>query len=338
MASSSNLPSPELFFETANAHIRTAALKTAVELKVFTAIGRNELTPAEIAGKCSASEKGIRVLCDYLAILGFLTKNGFKFKLTPDSAVFLDQSSPGYVGGALNFLSSSDLVGAFTNLTAAVQKGGTALPEGGTVAPDHPIWANFAKAMAPLAGFIAQGIAGLLSVEAPSPKKVLDIAAGHGLYGITVAQKNPGTKVWAQDWKHVLEVAKENAKVAGVSDRYSTIPGSAFDVDFGSGYDVVLLTNFLHHFDFPTNVRLIKKIRAALAPGGKVVTLEFIPNEDRVTPPVAASFAMMMLGTTPSGDAYPFSDLDRMFREAGFTKNALHQIPPVVQQVMISAE
>ena len=53
----------------------------------------------------------------------------------------------------------------------------------------------------------------------------------------------------ALDWASVLEVAKENAQAAGVADRYTTLEGSAFDVDYGSGYDLVLLTNFLHHFD-----------------------------------------------------------------------------------------
>src|SRR6185369_2508977 len=96
--------------------------------------------------------------------------------------------------------------------------------------------------------------------------------------------------------------------------RFETIPGSAFTADFGSGYDLVLLTNFLHHFDVPTNEALLRKVHAALKPGGRAVTLEFVPNEDRVSPPVAAEFSLMMLGNTPAGDAYTFSELDRMFR------------------------
>ena len=86
------------------------------------------------------------------------------------------------------------------------------------------------------------------------------------------------------DWANVLEVAKENAAKAGVADRYSTIAGSAFEVDFGSGYDIVLIPNFLHHFDPATNEKLLRKVHAALAPGGIAVTPEFIPNEDRISP------------------------------------------------------
>jgi len=134
----------------------------------------------------------------------------------------------------------------------------------------------------------------------------------------------------------VLEVAKENAQRAGVAERYNTIPGSAFDVDFGSGYDIILLTNFLHHFDPPTNETLLRKVHAALADGGRAVTLEFVPNDDRVSPPDSAGFSMMMLTGTPSGDAYTFAELERMFTNAGFSRSTIHPLPPTFQQVVIS--
>src|SRR6185312_5028293 len=110
----------------------------------------------------------------------------------------------------------------------------------------------------------------------------------HGLFGISFAKNNPQAEIHAVDWKAVLEVARENAQQATVADRYHTIEGSAFDVEFGIGYDLVLITNFLHHFDPPTNETLLRKVHAALAEGGRAVTLEFIPNDDRISPPEAS--------------------------------------------------
>jgi 2-polyprenyl-3-methyl-5-hydroxy-6-metoxy-1,4-benzoquinol methylase len=112
---------------------------------------------------------------------------------------------------------------------------------------------------------------------------VLDVAAGHGLFGVTIAEHFPRAHVTALDWPNVLAVAEENAKRAGVADRHSLRPGSAFDTDWGGPYDVVLLTNFFHHFDMPTCTQLAKRAHAALAPGGRAITLEFIPATDRVT-------------------------------------------------------
>ena len=334
--SAAQQPSPQLFFQTINAHMRTEALKTGIELEVFTAIGEGNTTPAEIAKRCNASEKGIRVLCDYLTIMEMLTKKEGHYSLTLDSSVFLDKRSPAYIGGATEFLCSPMLTEGAQHMTDAVRKGGTAMENDGTIGPDHPIWVKFARGMAPMMAMPAQLMVKLVDPNADRKLKILDIAAGHGLFGITFATNNPHAEVTAVDWQAVLQVAKENAQKMGVADRYKPIEGSAFDVDFGTGYDVVLLTNFLHHFDAPTCETLLRKVHAALADGGRAVTLEFVPNDDRVTPPDAAGFSMMMLTGTPSGDAYTFAELERMAKNAGFSRSTLHPLPPTIQQVVIS--
>jgi 2-polyprenyl-3-methyl-5-hydroxy-6-metoxy-1,4-benzoquinol methylase len=328
-------PSPAHLFDTFNAYQRTQSLKTGIELGVFTIIAEGNTTAKTIADKCGASERGIRILCDFLVISGFLTKDGNAYGLTPDSAMFLDKHSPAYMGTVSEFILSDHLVENFKHLTATVKQGGTA---GDTkpLEPDHPMWVKFARAMAPMTIMPSQLIAQLVDPARDKKLRVLDIAAGHGLYGLAFAKQNPQVEVTAVDWPNVLEVAKENAQAAGVSDRFHTNPGSAFEVDYGTGYDVVLLTNFLHHFDVATCEGLLRKVNAALAEGGRSVTLEFVPNDDRVTPSQAAAFAMTMLGVTPAGDAYTFAELDQMFRNAGFARSEMHELPPTIQRVVIS--
>jgi len=334
--SAAQQPSPQLFFQTINAHQRTEALKAAIELEVFTAIGEGNTTAAQIAKRCETSERGMRILCDFLTIHGMLTKQDGQYGLTLDSATFLDKRSPAYLGGAVEFLCSPMLTEGSKHIADAVRKGGTAMENEGTIGPDHPVWVKFARGMAPMMALPAQLISKLVDPSADRKLRILDIAAGHGLFGITFAKNNPQAEITAVDWKAVLEVAKENAQRAGVGDRYHTIEGSAFDVDYGSGYDLVLLTNFLHHFDPPTNETLLRKVHHALADGGRAVTLEFVPNDDRVSPPDAAGFSMMMLSGTPSGDAYTFAELEQMLTNAGFSRSTLHPLPPTIQQVVIS--
>ena len=334
--SAAQQPSPQLFFQTINAHQRTEALKAAIELEVFTAIGEGNTTAAEIAKRCQTSERGMRILCDYLTIMEMLTKQGDRYGLTLDSATFLDKRSPAYLGGATEFLCSPLMFENTKRIADAVRKGGTVMEDEGTVSAENPVWVKFARGMAQLMAMPAQLMAKLVDPQPAGKLKILDIAAGHGLFGIAFAANNPEAEVTALDWKSVLEVAKENAQKAGVSDRYHTIEGNAFDVDFGSGYDLVLLTNFLHHFDPQTNEALLRKVHAALADGGRAVTLEFVPNEDRVTPPDSAGFSLIMLIGTPSGDAYTFSELEKMFANAGFSRSTHHPLPPTIQQVVIS--
>ena len=105
-------PSPQLFFQSINAYQRTEALKAAIELEVFTAVGEGNTTVSELARRCETSERGMRILCDYLCIIGFLSKDGTIYSLTQDSAVFLDKRSPAYLGGATEFISSPTITEA----------------------------------------------------------------------------------------------------------------------------------------------------------------------------------------------------------------------------------
>src|SRR5262249_4717434 len=156
-----------------------------------------------------------RILADFRAIIGFLRKDGSHYALTPDAAVFLDRKSPAYLGGALAFLLTPKLREGFDHLTAAVKRGRTAVSDEGTVSDYDPSWVEFARAMAPLMHLPAQLLVGLIAGDAQRPLRVLDVAAGHGIFGITVAQRYPQAHITALDWPAVLEVAAENARRAG---------------------------------------------------------------------------------------------------------------------------
>lgn len=329
-------PSPALFFDTVNAFQRTEALRAAVELDVFTHIAIGKHTAAELAAACGAAPRGVRILADYLTIVGFLTKQDDRYDLTPETAAFLDRRSPAYLGGALEFMLVPQLRECFRELPAAVRKGGTVTSDEGTVSPDNPIWVAFARAMGPVMELPAELLAGLVGGDPNRPLRVLDVAAGHGLFGIAVARRYPKATVTALDWPGVLAVANENAQRAGVAERHALRPGDAFTVDWGGPYDVVLLTNFLHHFDVAGCERLAKKALGALSPGGRAVTLEFVPNPDRVTPPATAGFALTMLATTAAGDAYTFAEYEQMFAAAGFARSEFHALPPTNQQAVVS--
>lgn len=327
---------PERIFNTLNAYQQTAALRAGIELDIFTAIADGGTDVASIAKKTGAAERGIQTLCNYLTILGFLTKEHGRFALTQESNIFLNKRSPAYMGGITGFLASNHLMNKFSSLTEAVKKGGSVAGHGDNQEPNDEMWVTFARSMAPITRPAAEFIAQLTGMPHGNACRILDIAAGHGMYGITMAKHNPNAQVTAADWPNVLEVAKENAQAAGVGDRFKTQPGSAFDTELGTGYDFVLLTNIFHHFDQPTCEKLMRRVHAALKTDGKAITLEFVPNEDRVSPPTAAMFSMVMLGSTDSGDAYTLTEYDKMFGNAGFSKTTMHQIPDMPQQVLVS--
>ena len=111
-----------------------------------------------------------------------------------------------------------------------------------------------------------------------------------------------------------------------VADRISTRPGSAFETEYGDGYDYVLVTNILHHFDEPGCEKLMRRVQAALKPGGKAITLEFVPN----------AFSLVMLANTDAGQAYTLSEYQKMFANSGFKSTTLHQVPDMPNQILVS--
>ncbi len=307
------------------------SVKGAIELELFTHIAAGATTPEKIAPLCGGTEKGVRVLCDYLTVHGFLTKSGPDYAVAADVAPFLDKNSPRYMGSVASFFTHPVMIAKYDDVAGLVRNGGQTSQH--TLGPNEPIWVEFARHMAPMFALPASVAAPQLTTPG-TPMNVLDVAAGHGLFGIHVAQYNSSAQVTFQDWANVLEVARENAGHFGVADRANFLPGNFFEVELGTGYDLVLLPNFLHHFNYATNVQLLNKVHAALKPGGTAAIVEFVPNDDRISPPDGALFAMRMLGTTPSGDAYTLAELDRMLQEAGFGPSTARVLKPAPQQLV----
>ncbi|MFN0054594.1 MAG: SAM-dependent methyltransferase [Planctomycetales bacterium] len=325
-----------MIFETLNAYQQSAALRGAIELDLFTGIAAGQGTLDQLVEHCRADRRALRILCDFLVVHGFLLRGDEGYRLSPTAAKFLDRRSPAYMGSIARFVNSDDLLAAFHDVAELVRRGKTLLDGSGTATTDYDGWVEFAHSMAPMMVPAAEFLGELAARLFPGPARVLDIAAGHGLFGVSVARHNPGATIVALDWERVLAVASSNAYKAGVGDRHALLPGDALQVDYGTGYDIVLVTNFFHHFDQDKCLHVMRKIHDSLSPEGIVLTLEFVPNEDRVSPPVAATFALVMLGTTHSGDAYTFSEYNALWKRAGLSVNELLDVPNSPQRVIVS--
>lgn len=309
-------PSPQRVIDLFHSFHRTAAVKAGVELDVFTAIGAGATTVDQLAARCGSAARGIRILCDYLAVIGLLTKEEDGYALGADAAAFLDRRSRLFFGSAVMSIADETHLQAFALLTEAVRRGGTALPDRGTLTPEHSSWVEFARAMAPVGTVMGRLVAARVPKSGNGRMRVLDLGAGHGLYGIAVAKHLPQAEIVAVDWPNVLAVAREHAEAAGVAERFHCLPGDAFAMDFASEYDAVLMANFLPGLDPGTVERLLVKVHGALRAGGRAITLG----------PVDAAVDIHLLATTPGGEVYTFPVLDRLFRQAGFADTELYDM------------
>ncbi len=313
---------------------KTAAMAAAVKLNIFTVIGSSRLEAGHIAERTGCSTRGVRILCDFLCVIGLLEKNNGLYFLPDAAARFLDRSSPDCMADIIDFF------GAPATLSMVMDDPALYVRSGGAagvshVSPDNPVWIAFAQAMVPFAAVEAKRTAAYITKKALQPRTVLDVAAGHGLFGIEVAKLRMEASVTAIDWPGVLEIAKQNAAGEGLSARYSFLSGNAFELDWGCGYDLILLANILHHFDPDDCVRMLQKAHRSLGARGSVFVIEMIPNPDRVSPPEQAAFAFFMLATTPHGDAYTAHEYEAMANRAGLSLADSMRLLPTAQTLMV---
>jgi len=329
-------PSPELIFQALDGYQRTAAMKAAIELDLFTAIGEGATDAESLGKRLGAAERGVRILCDFLVVIGMLTKNGNEYGLTPDTATFLDRRSPKYVGTAMAFRLMPEIVTAFEKLVEAVKHGGTAASAEGIASQDDSVWIEFARSMGALQSLPAEALARHLRSAGEVKGKVLDVAAGHGKFGIALALANPEAQIHFLDWPNVLNVARENARAAGIEGRAHYHAGDALEIELGGDYELIVQANFLQILD-PIRIHaLLPKLHAALQENGRLVTLGFMPDDNRVTPPGMAAFAIVMLATTTGGDAYSVGDCERMLGAAGFSQNEFQAVPGSPMRIIVS--
>lgn len=312
---------------------KTAAMKAAIELDIFTKIGSGSLAAEQISDLTGTSPRGIRILCDFLCVIGLLEKKTNLYNLSMEAKRFLDRNSPHCIADIVDFYAAPEIVSLVMHEPLSYVRAGEAL--GLTdVSPANPVWVKFARAMIPFASITAKRTAAYVKKKAMNPHKVLDVAAGHGLFGIELAKVVRDAFIVAIDGDGVLQLSRRNADAAGLTHRYKTISGNAFNVDWGDNYDLILLSNILHHFDQNECVRLLNKAKDALSGDGALFVIDIMPNSDRISPPEQAAFAYLMLATTPKGDAYTCDEYEMMAKKAGLTLIDSSKLLPTPQTLL----
>ena len=252
---------------------------------------------------------------------------------------FLDAGSPLYLGTTVRFLHDRTLLDGFAHLTDAVRRGGTAITQHDALEPDHPMWVEFARAMAPLAGASRRRSSRSGSPPSRSARpRVLDVAAGHGLFGIALAKRNPALEVTALDWPNVLAGRTRERREGGrrrsacARDRATRSPPTSAPSTTSCSCRTCSITSTSK----PCEV-LLRRVHAAFEarrPGR--ASSSSCPTRIGSGPATAVMFGLVMLAMTPEGDVYTLSECSRMLERAGFRKTTLHALTPSPQQVVIA--
>jgi ubiquinone/menaquinone biosynthesis C-methylase UbiE len=315
------IPVPERIMQIIGGYQPLYTLASALDLRVFNHIAEGHTTEPALAAATGASRRGLSMLLDVLVSLGLLSRDGksntARYELTPESEMYLIAGRPGYLGKYVQ-ISAAHIAKQWQHLTDSVLTGkpGVALddPEEGA-----QFWHDLVEALFPwnypLASFVGRHLAQMY----PNAPRLLDVAAGAGVWGIAAAQANPTLRVTAVDLPQVLPYAQQNAQRFGLSERFEFRPGNIREIDFGaSEYDIAILGQICHSEGPEHSRELFRRVYRALKPGGNIVVMDMVPNEERTAPLFSLTYALTMLVSTTDGGTFTYSEYESWLQEAGF--------------------
>ena len=314
---------PERLMQMSWGYTAPLILEAAIKNRVFDVLdeaassGGNGLLVEQVAQRTGASVRGLRMIMDALVALAFLAKDGQqRYTLTPESATYLVSSKETFHGGILRHL-SRQLLPQWLDLADVVRSGRPAVRVNLEERADF--FEQLVVDIFPMSYPSAKALARELNLAEMKSPRVLDLAAGSGVWGIALAEANPSATVTAVDWEKVLNVTRKFTAKHGVADRFTYVAGDNLEANFGGNFDIVTLGHILHSEGEPRSRKLIWRAFNALNPGGTIAIAEWLPNEERTGPANALIFAVNMLVNTEVGDTFTFGEIRRWLEDVGFT-------------------
>ena len=292
----------------------------AVKNKVFDSLLNGPKTVEQVSAETGASVRGLRAIMNALVGLELLKKAGDKYSLIPESEAFLVSGKPGSLAGFFG-MAATHLVPHWLQLTDAVRTGRPPVPLNQEV-PGSEFFAVLVENIIPMSYPSALALGEHLKLaDSKTEVRVLDVAAGSGIWGIALAQQSPRVQVTAQDWREMIATTKRIVRKFGLSDRFSYIEGDVLKADFGNDYDIATLGHILHTEGAERSRTLLKKTFNALKSGGTIAIGEWLVNDERTEPLAGLIFAVNMLVHSEQGDTFSFNEIKNWLEAAGF-KNA----------------
>jgi ubiquinone/menaquinone biosynthesis C-methylase UbiE len=311
---------PERLQQLGFAYSPPLIISAAVNNNVFDTLQAGPKTVEQVKRETGASARGLRAIMDALVGLELLKKDRqSRYSLTPESQAFLISDKPGTLAGFFGSILPV-MTSRWLRLTDIVRDGRP------TIAVNQEtdgteFFSQLVETIIPMSYAGAQKLANHLKVaKAKEQVRVIDLAAGSGIWGIAVTQKSPRVRVTAVDWAGMIPTTKRITEKFGVRDCFDFIEGDLLEANFGSGYDVATLGHILHSEGEERSRQLLKKTFRALKSGGTIAIAEWLVNDDRTKPLPSLMFSVQMLVNTEKGDTFSFNEIKKWLEDAGFKK------------------
>jgi len=291
-------------------------LDASLEYDFFTLIDKGFRSAEEIARQAGTDPRATRIVLDSLPALGLIDKRDGKYSLTPTAEVFLVQGKPSYVGDFRHVALA--LWDGMAHLKESLKTGKPlSRMDTGT---ELQVWEKLVLGIIVIAEPVAKALCDSLKIGGERKgMRVLDIAGGSSIFGMTIVTRDPTAQVTQLDWPNVNAVAKKANKQRGLEGKIRFIDGEHHSAAIETNhYDLVIASNFCRFESPKGNQELFAKAYSALKPGGVLVVNDFVPNEERTEPTFALRFSVYTLTHTPEGECWTLSQYSDWLKKAGF--------------------
>jgi ubiquinone/menaquinone biosynthesis C-methylase UbiE len=317
MAETSNEElSPRALMRILGDFANSQILNAALEYDFFTLISRGFHSAEEIAREAGTDARATRIVLDSLPALSLIEKQDGRYSLTPMAENFLVQGKPSYCGDFRHVALA--LWDGMAHLKESL-KTGKPLSRMDTNA-ELAVWEKLVLGIIVIAEPAAKALCDILKIGGERKGlRVLDIAGGSSIFGMTIVTRDSTAEVTQLDWPNVNAVAKKANRERGLEGKIRFIDGDhhTAKVD-ASYYDLVLASNFCRFESPKGNQELFAKAYSALKPGGIFMVNDFVPNEERTEPTFALRFSVYTLTHTPEGECWTLAQYSDWLKKAGF--------------------
>ena len=302
---------------------RSQLLFTACDLDIFTQIANGHRVAPAIAKAIHVDLRALTIVLDGLVGIGFLEKHNSAYKLPPDVEKYLVKTSPSYMGGMVKH--GKRLMDTWTQLSSVVKTGQPAGSAQG-LAQLEAYFAELAKGLYVSNYPTAQQLAEMLDFKsAPNDLSILDVGGGTGVWSIALLEANHNARATILDYPSVVEIAKEYVAKHQLSERVTYTPGDLEMLTLPENtYDFAVLANICHAIGPFSTAELIAHVAEALKPGGKLVVVDFVPDDDRSEPGWPLLFGVNEMITTDEGNVFTQTEYTQWFEAAGLSLASKH--------------
>jgi ubiquinone/menaquinone biosynthesis C-methylase UbiE len=312
---------------------RSQLLFSAIDLDVFKAIHQGRGTVDELVPILQVDGRALKIFLDGLIGIGFLQKTPEGcYILPPDVAQFLVKGEDQYIGGMVKHCKR--LYENWMLLTDVIKSG---QPAGGSqsLADVETFFSELVKGLYVSNYPTAQKLAEFLKIGSELKGiKILDVAGGSGVWSIAMLEKDAGSTATVLDYPTVVHVAEEYVTHHGLEGRYDYFPADLEITEFPKEqYDLAVLANICHGIGPYSTETLFQKTFHALKPGGKIVIVDFVPDDQRSQPGWPLIFGVNMLVCTQDGNVFTEAEYRQWLSAAGFScisKSELEDVAVIV--------